>query len=176
MAPDPHKRNGNKDSPPVAIALRPAAENDRGFLLDLLADTLQDLLETLTLDAEKMKNFIHLQFCGREAAWNSQFPRAEDQIILLCESETPVGRLMVDRSGQEIRLVDIALISMVRGGGIGTRLIRSLQDEAARSARPLQLCVQRENPALRLYQKLGFREVGRTEVNVEMEWKAPAAR
>ncbi len=176
MAPDLHKGSGNKDSHPAEIALRPAAENDREFLLGLLADTLRELLETLGLDAEQTRNFIHLQFRGREADWNSQFPGAEDRIILLCENEEPVGRLMLDRTGQEIRLVDIALISRVRGRGIGTRLIRSLQEEAARSARPLRLSVQRENPALRLYQKLGFREVGRTEVNVEMEWQAPEAR
>jgi ribosomal protein S18 acetylase RimI-like enzyme len=56
----------------------------------------------------------------------------------------------------EIRLVDIILVPMLTGQGIGSAIIRVLLDEAARTGRYVGLHVESYNPARRLYQRLGF--------------------
>ncbi|HEV1287989.1 MAG TPA: GNAT family N-acetyltransferase [Bryobacteraceae bacterium] len=43
-----------------------------------------------------------------------------------------------------------------RGKGIGTLLLQELIEEASRECRVLRIHVEQFNPALRLYQRLGF--------------------
>ena len=43
-----------------------------------------------------------------------------------------------------------------RGGGIGTRLLHELLDEADAAGTSVTIHVERLNPALRLYERLGF--------------------
>jgi ribosomal protein S18 acetylase RimI-like enzyme len=54
-------------------------------------------------------------------------------------------------------MVDIAILPPWRGRGVGGALLRALQDEARAAVRPLTIHVERMNPAMRLYERLGFR-------------------
>jgi ribosomal protein S18 acetylase RimI-like enzyme len=58
----------------------------------------------------------------------------------------------VHRGDTEIRIVDIALLPEHRGKGIGTRLLRDVIAQGKR----VTIHVERMNPALRLYERLGF--------------------
>lgn len=72
----------------------------------------------------------------------------------------PRGRdLYVSRWSEEIRIVDIALLPDSCNRGIGTALLRQLQAEAQASGKPLRIHVERFNPALPLYERLGFRQI-----------------
>jgi ribosomal protein S18 acetylase RimI-like enzyme len=84
----------------------------------------------------------------------------------------PVGRLYVARWSDEIRIVDIALLPAYCNRGLGTTLVRALQGEAAASGKPLRIHVERFNPALRLYERLGFRLVEDRGVYLFLEWRA----
>jgi ribosomal protein S18 acetylase RimI-like enzyme len=68
----------------------------------------------------------------------------------------PVGRLYVHRGPSEIRIVDIALLPEHRGDGLGTLLLRDLLAEADAAGKSVTIHVERMNPALRLYERLGF--------------------
>jgi ribosomal protein S18 acetylase RimI-like enzyme len=59
----------------------------------------------------------------------------------------------------EVRIVDIALLPDYCNRGIGTTLLRGLQSEAAAAGKPLRIHVERFNPALVLYHRLGFQQV-----------------
>ena len=56
--------------------------------------------------------------------------------------------------------------------GIGTTVLRELQSEAADAGKPLRIHVERFNPALRLYERLGFRQVEDKGVYLFLEWLA----
>lgn len=63
----------------------------------------------------------------------------------------------------------IAVLPAWRGRGMGTRLLTELAGRAAAAGHPaLSLSVQRANPALRLYERLGFREVGGDDAEAVM--------
>jgi hypothetical protein len=96
-------------------------------------------------------------------------------MIVLADGRS-VGAVLVQRSGVIWRLVDISLFAAYRNQGIGTRLIRDLLDHAAESDRSLQLQVARDNPAARLYERLGMRMVAEDEVYVTMQSEAPAKK
>ena len=82
----------------------------------------------------------------------------------------PAGRLYVAREEDEIRIVDIALLPDYCNRGIGTTLLRGLQSEAAAAGKPLRIHVERFNPALRLYERLGFHPIADRGVYLFMEW------
>ena len=82
----------------------------------------------------------------------------------------PAGRLYIAREGDEIRIVDIALLRECCNRGIGTTLLRGLQSEAAAAGKPLRIHVERFNPALRFYERLGFPQIDDQGVYLFLEW------
>ena len=83
------------------------------------------------------------------------------------------GRLYVHRGTDDIRIMDIALAPAFRGRGIGTGLLRELMAEAGASGRSLSIHVELNNPARRLYDRLGFVPAGEHGVYVLMRWTQP---
>lgn len=72
-------------------------------------------------------------------------------------------------TGEAIPELAVALYRDFRGQGIGTRLVQALLDELRnRDFAAVSLSVQRDNPAVRLYSRLGFRIVGEHAEEVVM--------
>src|SRR5262249_14254217 len=71
-----------------------------------------------------------------------------------------IGRVYVARWKDEHRIVDIALLPQHRGGGLGTALLSDLIDEATRAGKAGTIHVEKFNPALSLYRRLGFVTAG----------------
>lgn len=151
----------------MALTLRPVQPTDEPLLFELYAGTRTDELAAWGWDAAQRDLFLKLQFNGQQQHYRSHFAHADHSIVEL--DGQPIGRLLVTRDEQEIHLADIMIQPALRGSGIGTTLIRQLLAEAARSHRPLRLHVLRTNPALRLYQRLGFAIVGDTDTHLLME-------
>ena len=61
--------------------------------------------------------------------------------------------------GEETPKVSISVKPNARGQGVGAKLMRALIGEAARRGLGLCLSVRSENPARRLYERLGFRDI-----------------
>jgi ribosomal protein S18 acetylase RimI-like enzyme len=76
---------------------------------------------------------------------------------------------MVFRNEDSTLLVDIALLTEHRGLGIGGQLIRDLVQQCSRDYVPLHLQVLKANPALRLYERLGFTRTGEDQMYIQME-------
>ena len=68
--------------------------------------------------------------------------------------------MMVDRGDAAILLRDIAVLTEYRNAGVGSRLIQDLMKEATSAGKPIQLHVLASSPAVRLYERLGFRSIG----------------
>lgn len=95
-----------------------------------------------------------MQFNAQRQQYDEVYPQAENRIVL--QDDRPVARILVDRSEHEITLIDIALLPEYRNAGIGTRLVQKLQAEAVAARKPVRLHVWKSNPALHLYERLGF--------------------
>jgi ribosomal protein S18 acetylase RimI-like enzyme len=61
--------------------------------------------------------------------------------------------------GEETPKVSIGVKPTARSQGVGEKLMRTLIGEAARRGLGLCLSVRSENPARRLYERLGFRDI-----------------
>ena len=151
------------------ISLRPITPEDDSFLARLFASTRADELAITGWSDEQKAAFCRMQFDAQSADYGRNYADASFDIIE--RGGVAAGRLLVSRSGKEILIVDIALLPEHRGAGIGTKLLRELQDEARAANKPLTIHVERFNPALRLYERLGFKTVEEQQVYLLMEWE-----
>lgn len=155
----------------MTVTLRPITDDDLPFLNDVYASTRQEELAPVPWSEAEKEAFLRMQFDAQHRHYAEHYPNASFDVILV--DGAAAGRLYVDRRETEIRIVDIALLPAFRQRGIGTRLLTGLLDEGARSGRPVGIHVERFNPALRLYQRLGFVPIEDREVYLLMRWTPP---
>ena len=154
------------------LAFRPIRPEDHDFLRRLYASTREEELATVAdWTAEQKEAFLRQQFEAQHVHYQKYYPEASFDLIL--EDGEPVGRLYVSRWELEIRLVDISLVPAARGRGLGTALLRDLLAEGEREGKAVSIHVERFNPALRLYRRLGFREIEEKGPYFLMEWRPP---
>ncbi len=153
-----------------AVSLRPIREEDLEFLLRLYATTRADEMAMITDWSDEQKDwFVQMQFQAQHAWYQEHYGDAQFDLVLM--DDDPVGRLYVHRRASEIRLVDISLIPELRGKGIGSALLRELMAEAETAGKPLTIHVEKYNPAMRLYLRLGFKPIEDRGPYDLMEWK-----
>lgn len=151
------------------ISLRPITPEDDSFLAGLYASTRAEELAVTGWSEEDKAVFCRKQFDAQSAHYVENYPGASLQVIE--RAGDPIGRLYVARWEREIRIMDIALLPEHRGTGIGTQLLRELQDEARSAGKSLTIHVERFNPALRLYERLGFQMAEDKGVYLLMGWE-----
>lgn len=150
------------------VSLRPAREDDYAFMRSLYGDYRAEEMTHFPFTDEQKEHFLDQQFEAQTVYYQEHYPGADLSIIE--DGGEPIGRFFVDRRSEEIRIMDIALAPTARNRGIGTRLIRDILDEGAASGRCVTIHVEAYNPALRLYERLGFRKIGTNGVYFLMEW------
>jgi GNAT superfamily N-acetyltransferase len=149
------------------ISFRPIVGEDEGFLCQLYANTRQEELAVVDWSAERKTAFLTMQFNAQHSYYQEHYPGAAFQLIL--RRGQPIGRLYLDHWPDELRLMDIALVPAQRKQGIGSRILEALLAEGRRLGLPVRIHVECFNPALRLYQRLGFQVIEDKGVYLFME-------
>jgi ribosomal protein S18 acetylase RimI-like enzyme len=154
---------------PEELTLRGATVEDRPFLRDVYAATREEELARTDWSPEMKHAFVQQQFDAQDRWYRENvWPDAEYLVIL--HRGRPAGRLYLSRTPGETRIVDISLLPEFRGRGLGTSILRALQEESAAAGRELTIHVERFNPALRLYERLGFALAEDKGVYLFMNW------
>jgi len=151
-----------------SVTLRAATDADHDFLLAVFASTRSDELTALEGNPTLRQAFINMQYSIQQQSYSACHPAAENSIILLAEQS--IGRMLVDRKDAAILLVDIAILNDYRNRRIGSSLIQGLLEEAVASQKSVRLSVYKLNPAVRLYERLGFSRIADDGVYFEMTW------
>jgi ribosomal protein S18 acetylase RimI-like enzyme len=135
--------------------LRAATSADRPFLEQLYRLVRWDEFAAAGWPDEVRTAFLATQFEFQQRHYANAFEAAEYYVI--DHAQGPIGRLYVDRTTPELRLIEISLMPQWRGRGLGGALLGLLQDEVrAGRARCVRLQVAEGNPAHALYRRLGF--------------------
>jgi ribosomal protein S18 acetylase RimI-like enzyme len=151
----------------MTIALRAYEDCDRDFLFRLYASTRAQEIAPFGWPPAQQEAFLLMQFTAQQRWYSMSYEQAEHQII---EQEgVPIGRIMVLRQPPAAVLVDIALLPEHRGKGIGGELIRQVIQQCDQQKLPLRLQVLRGNPALRLYERLGFVRTQEDQIYIHLE-------
>jgi GNAT superfamily N-acetyltransferase len=150
------------------LALRRITPDDEPFLITLYAGTREEELQRTPWSAAQKDAFVRMQFVAQHQHYQKHYARASYDIVM--RRGVPIGRLYVDRDGEDILLIDIVLAPGARGAGIGTEVVRALQEEAREAGKPLALYVEKFNRARTLYDRLGFMPIDEGEVYWFMRW------
>jgi ribosomal protein S18 acetylase RimI-like enzyme len=158
-------------SPAGVIRLRPEGEADREFRYQLFCDSRQPEF-ALLLPPDIFRQVMAQQFQAQTVSYETQFPQAQFDIIEL--AGRPIGRMIVDRPGDRLHIVDQAIVPELRSRGIGSAIMRALMDEAAARHVPVTLHVASTNdPSMRLYLRLGFVPTETTPLYITLAWTPP---
>jgi ribosomal protein S18 acetylase RimI-like enzyme len=152
------------------VALRAIQPDDEEFLCRVYASTRTEELAPLAWSEEEKAAFLRTQFAAQHRYYQESYTSSRFDVVLV--DGRPAGRLYVARWPEELRVVDIALLPEFRRRGIGTALLGALQEEGAASGRPVRIHVERFNPALVLYERLGFHLLEDRGVYVFLEWRS----
>jgi len=137
------------------VTFRPIAPDDGELLLRIYRSTREEELAMVLDWNEEMKAaFVHQQFEAQHVWYRDHYEGAQFDVILV--DGAPAGRLYVHRRADEIRLVDITLLPDFRKGGLGTSILHDLLAEGREAGKPVTIHVEVFNPAMRLYERLGF--------------------
>ncbi len=151
------------------LDFRPITPQDKAFLSMLYASTREEELKQVPWSDEEKKNFLQMQFDAQHAHYQEHYPDARFELVLM--DDIPIGRLYQETWPSQIRIIDIALLPEFRGKGLGRQLMQAVLDEGARLGKAVSIHVEHNNPAMRLYTRLGFKKTGDTGVYFLMEWK-----
>lgn len=151
----------------VEVCLRPAAPGDAELLYEIYASTREEELAVVPWDASTKEAFLRMQFAAQDTYYRATYPQASYDLIV--SGEKVLGRLYIDRGERAWLVLDIALLPEHRRKGIGTRLLSEVLADATEAGRPVQIHVERFNPARRLYDRLGFREIADQGVYLLLE-------
>lgn len=151
------------------IEFRVIHDHDRDFLFRVYASTREWEFQHTNWKEEDKQAFLESQFKAQDASYKMMNLGAIHRIITL--DGTDIGRLIVDRQDDQLRIIDLSILTEYRGRGIGTDILRSLLNEAHGGKVPVRLHVEKQSPALRMYLRHGFRQIGDTGHHYAMEWK-----
>uniref|UniRef100_A0A974A4M8 GNAT family N-acetyltransferase n=1 Tax=Bradyrhizobium septentrionale TaxID=1404411 RepID=A0A974A4M8_9BRAD len=157
----------------AGLSFRRIAEADLPFLGRLYASTRVEELAVTPWSAEQKAAFLAMQFRAQHVHYQHYYPTA-DWLVTMRNGED-IGRLYVDRWPSEHCVIDIAFLPEYRGVGLGGALMRDLLDEAAGAGKPMSIHVEKFNPAMRLYRRLGFVTEEDKGVYDLMRWRAAGA-
>jgi GNAT superfamily N-acetyltransferase len=152
------------------LSFRPIEPGDMEFLLQVYRSTREEeLAMVVDWTAEQKDAFVLQQFTAQHAWYQEHYVGASFEVVLV--DGVPAGRLYLHRRSAEIRLVDITFLPEFRGGGLGASILRDLMAEGESMGKPVTIHVEIYNPAMRLYQRLGFRPIEDRGPYLLMEWR-----
>lgn len=150
------------------VTLRPAQAQDRELLLAVYAAGRAEELDQVAWEPGTREEFVRSQFDLQDREYRRTNPDGLFDVIEV--DGRAAGRLYVDRRPGELRIVDIALLPVHRGLGLGAAIIGSLQEQARAEGRIVSIHVEVHNRAARLYERLGFTIAADLGVYRRMEW------
>jgi GNAT superfamily N-acetyltransferase len=149
------------------LVLRDERPDDDTFLRKLYASTRSDELAVTGWSPAQADAFLRMQFDLQRMHYRTHFAGA--RFLIVERDGRPIGRLYVNYTPEDVRVLDIALLPGARGNGVGRRLLEDVIDRAERLGAPVTLHVAVGSPAQRLYERLGFRAIRQDPMNVFME-------
>ncbi|MBM3646835.1 MAG: GNAT family N-acetyltransferase [Alphaproteobacteria bacterium] len=143
---------------PSAFDLRSAAAADLGFCWPIYRDAMKPLAETGLEWNEPAQHKIVEQAV------------ADAGTSILRQQGADVGWVQVGETGHVVQLKQLFVLPEVRNRGLGTSFIEWMKERADRKRKDLTLEVMSNNPARRLYERLGFKAVTTSGGKITMRY------
>ena len=158
-----------------SLAVRLGVAGDADFLRDVYIAGRWEEMAVTGWPAEAIQSFLVDQYRMQRRHYDGHYTGLERWIIR--RQGENIGKILLLDTAQALRIVDIGLLPLHRGGGIGTALINWAKDLAVASGHGVvDLHVAPANPARRLYLRLGFHGMEGGGVDERLEWRSVEGR
>lgn len=151
------------------IFLRAFVAEDESFWREVFFDSIREHFALLNLPKNELDALLESQFQAQTTDYRANYPKASNDVILY--KNAAAGRVILSRESGDLHLVDIVVLSEFRNLGIGTAILGWLFAESRRSKLPIRFYVEKNNRAVNLYQKLGFKPLADLTSHLQMEWR-----
>ena len=138
----------------MPVTKSPIAHQDEPFLFALYSETRANELNLVLWSDERKNAFLQQQFQLQHYHYTTNYTNAFLQIIKL--DEIPIGRLYAAELDDEIRIIDITILTEFRGKRIGTGLIEEILRDANVKNKVVQIYLETTNQSANLFARLGF--------------------
>jgi len=150
------------------VSFRVIHDEDKDFLIRVYADSRAWELAHTHWDKSEWDDFVRRQYEYQDLHYKRSYIGALHRIIQLDGQD--IGRLIVNRRDDAMHIIDLTILESHQGKGIGTDILKSLMNEAHNGRVPVLLSVEQGNPAIALYQRLGFQRVKEEGRHISMRW------
>ena len=157
----------------LGLVLRPMTDGDLPFLFRLYTSIRSQEVASTGWPPELQIQFLQQQFQAQHHHYQTYYPAAEWLVVE--HGGASVGRLYFEEWPSQFRIIDIAMMPEAQGMGFGTALITDLFRRAEAVAKRVSIHVEKNNPAMHLYHRLGFALAEDKGVYDLMEWSPAAA-
>jgi ribosomal protein S18 acetylase RimI-like enzyme len=141
----------------MEVELKKAKNTDIPFLLLLRAVTMNDYLQASGLDTDEKSQLDRIQY------------HFDDANIVYYEDKR-IGLFKFYFHDLTWHVIQIQILPEYQGKGIGAKLLVNLKKLADKRKQRVILSVLKSNPAMSLYQKLGFIAVAESDTEFTMEY------
>ncbi len=153
----------------LGISYRVATDDDLPFVAMVYASTRLEELAMVDWTDEVRGQFLAHQHDAQHRHYRAHYPEAEWLVVE--RGGEPVGRLYIEEWSREYRIIDISLLPEHRGSGTGSAILNDILDQARAAGKGVSIHVERNNPAMRLYVRLGFVKIDEHGVYDLMDWR-----
>lgn len=138
-----------------------AHHSDLDYLLWLRQQTMTPYLELAGIPTDKQTHLDRIQY-----QW--------DNAQLIFWQEQKAGLLKCAENKEEIEVIQLQIAPQFQGKGIGKIVLQELLAKAHHKQKKVKLSVLQQNPAWRLYQRLGFVLTHQDEQSYYLQYEPPA--
>lgn len=150
------------------LTLRLSKAEDQGFMEAVFCSTREHFY-LMPLPKLQLDLLLKQQFVLQQSSYANQFPHAQTFVVEL--GGQTIGKVTLNQSGNELHIIDMALLPQVRNKGYGTAILKSIQLWTKKQKLQLKLSVDQQNiRAKKLYLVLGFNAVSSSETHDTMVW------
>lgn len=142
--------------PASCYRLRREEPRDQAAIDAMYMDTRRPELEATDWDVMQREAFLTQQARAQRSHYREFYPGADFNVIEI--NGAIAGRLYLYASADDVRIMDIIIAPHWRRQGFGTRVLQDVIDSAAGNGQSVSIHVEKHNPALSLYRRLGFAE------------------
>ena len=146
------------------ISLLPAEEHHYGFSYQLKEAAYRGYIDKMWGWEEKAAREHH------DNDWQNKKPQ-----IILYENK-PIGTIYVKEVDEHTEIAQFILLSEFQNQGIGTYILEGILDSSDKTGSIVKLEILKENPAISLYRRYGFKNTGSNEFLYQMERKPDGSR
>jgi GNAT superfamily N-acetyltransferase len=155
------------------IGYRPFNDGDLALIERLYVSTREAEVAQTGWPEEVQRAFLAQQFQAQHSHYQAHY--SDMEWLIIERAGLPIGRLYLFEGKDEFEIVDITIGPEARGEGIGAAILEDVFDLARPTGKRVSIHVEKNNPARRLYLRLGFVMIEDRGVYDLMAWEPAGA-